>query len=174
VLAYVFRHWMRAGVDSADYEAALREFHARLQEAAPDGFEGSASVRYPDGGYADWYLLAGSFALDPLNDAAVSGLRRPAHDRAAAGAERGEGTLYRLHSGRPDLKALREVRLAKPSGRPYADFYTRLEPLLRRPDVSLWRRQMTLGPPPEFCLLSAEPVEVPAEMEPADFPRHPV
>ena len=174
MLAYVFRHWPRAGVEPAEYEAALRDFHARLQEAALDGFEGSASVRYEAGGYADWYLVAGSFALDPLNEAAVSGRRQAAHDRAAAAAERGEGTLYRLHSGRPDLAAALEVRLAKPAGQPYRDFYARLQPVTERAGVSLWRRQLVLGPPPEFCLLAAARVDIPAEMAPRAFARRPI
>jgi hypothetical protein len=32
--------------------------------------------------------------------------------------------------------------------------------------VALWRRMMVLGPPPEFCLVSRELAQLPAELAP--------
>jgi hypothetical protein len=36
----------------------------------------------------------------------------------------------------------------------YDELFERLEPITKAPDAGLWGRQMTLGPTPEFCLLT--------------------
>jgi hypothetical protein len=164
-LAYVFAHRPTAGLPAGTYEDALRRFHAALASAHPSGFIKSTTYRIGDG-YADWYLVANSAALDVLNDAAVSGVRGPAHDAAARLAADGTGKLMHLASGEPDLAAPYEVRFSKPAGMPYRELYTQLEQWTDHADVSLWRRMMVLGPPPEFCLVSSTPVQMPAEMSP--------
>src|SRR5438270_6817565 len=96
MLAYVFWHWPARDVTAAEYEHLQRAFHAALAQARPDGFRRSIVFRVDVsapwlGGspaYADWYLVDGSAALDPLNVAAVSGVRenphaQPAHAMAA-------------------------------------------------------------------------------------------
>ena len=50
------------------------------------------------GGYEDWYLLEGSWAMDPLNGFAVAGRTQRPHDTAAAQMEEGQGGLY-AHAG---------------------------------------------------------------------------
>ena len=90
MLAYVFWHWPSSNVEAGEYEHLLRRFHAALGDAAPPGFRGSVVFRVAGnapwlGGtpaYADWYLLDGSAALDPLNVAAVSGACQAPHTAA--------------------------------------------------------------------------------------------
>ncbi len=164
-LAYVFAHRPAPGLQAGVYEAALRRFHAALASAHPNGFLESTTYRVGDG-YADWYLVGNSAALDVLNDAAVSGVRGPAHDAAARMAADGVGKLMRLASGELNLGATYEVRFAKPAGVPYKELYELLEQWTGEAGVSLWRRMMVLGPPPEFCLVAPTPVQLPAEMNP--------
>ena len=160
MLAYVFWHWRRPDVDEADYEQLQRRFHTALAQAPPPGFVSSrcsAIVGAPwaaGGGeaYEDWYLLSGSAALDPLNDAAVTASRRVPHDAAAAAAEGGTAGLYRLRSGVPVRTPGSAAWFAKPPGMSYPALYDALDPLVRHGSAALWGRQMVLGPTPEFCL----------------------
>lgn len=183
MLAYVFWHWPRADVPAAAYEAIQRRFHAALQEAPPEGFIGSRSLAI--GGapwatgagaeaYEDWYLLEGSAALDPLNDAAMSAPRRGPHDAAAAAAEGGTAGLYRLRQGAAGDPPLAAAWFAKPRGMSYAALLATLEPLIRAEAAALWGRQMTLGPTPEFCLHTRHPVELPASFFPVTVRCRPV
>lgn len=165
MLAYVFSHRPAPGVEPARYEAVLREFHGRLAAGPPRGFISSLTYRIGDG-YADWYLLADSAAMDALNEAAVSGSRTAPHDLAARMAVDAVGKLLLLAAGEHDEAAPCEIRFAKPAGMSYADLYESLESATGAKGAGLWRRMMVLGPPPEFCLTAAAPIEVPAEMRP--------
>jgi len=179
MLAYVFWHWPSPEIGPDAYEDLLRAFHRALAQAAPAGFRGSVVFRV-DGGapwlggapaYADWYLVDGSAALDPLNVAAVSGVCQEPHDRVAHLAAAGVGSLLALRGQQANVAAARRSTwLAKPKGMPYADFYAALESV---PD-SLWRRQMVLGPTPEFGILSADPVTVPAAFQPLELKLSPI
>jgi hypothetical protein len=84
--------------------------------------------------------------LEALNREAVAPPLRPHHDRPALAAAGGAGGLYQVHSGTLDLDQETVTWLAKPKGMPYPDFYASL-PTTR----FLLRRQMVLGPAPEFC-----------------------
>jgi len=148
----------------AAYEEGLRRFHESLAQARPAGFISSATYR-TGGGYSDWYLVENSAALDPLNEAAVAGRIRPVHDAVAHVATDFAGKLYMLVAGQPEGQAF-ETRFSKPAGTSYRDLYGRLEPWTMLDGVSLWRRMMVLGPPPEFCLLSPTELDLPAEMKP--------
>jgi hypothetical protein len=165
MLAYVFSHRPAGGVDVADYEAALRRFHATLASAAPAGFLSSSTFRVGDR-YSDWYLVANSTALDVLNEAAVNGASTQVHDAAARMAVDGVGKLYSLAAGEGESLAGFETHFSKPVGTGYADLYEGMQPYTGRPHTSLWRRMMVLGPPPEFCLLSPAEVELPRELRP--------
>jgi hypothetical protein len=99
VLAYVFWHRPRPGVDVAAYEAALVEFHRRLGAEAVEGLHGSSVFATEDGGYVDWYHLEAAFALDALNVAAVSGPMQAPHEAVAALTGEMTGGLYRLLDG---------------------------------------------------------------------------
>jgi hypothetical protein len=173
MLAYVFSHRPANGVDVADYEGALRRFHAALANAAPIGFLGSSTYRV-GGGYGDWYLVESSAALDALNEAAVSGARTPAHDAAARMAVDGVGKLWSLAGGEPPIGAGVEIRFSKPTGMPYAHLYERIRPFGGRAGASLWRRMMVLGPPPEFCLIAPTEIELPPEFRPEVMSREPI
>jgi hypothetical protein len=151
----------------------MRRFHLELASATLDGFIASHTFSV-GAGYSDWYLLENSSAMDVLNAAAVSGSRAPAHDAAARVAVDGVGKLLSLASGTPWFEAGFEVRFGKPAGMPYAAFYASHESRLEEPGVSLWRRMMVLGPPPEFCLISPKRVELPADMHPEVLPRKPI
>ncbi|HEV2036685.1 MAG TPA: hypothetical protein VGU71_21245 [Candidatus Dormibacteraeota bacterium] len=161
-------------MDTTPYEEALRRFHAALASAPSSGFVRSATYRIGDG-YSDWYLVESSAALDWLNAAAISGARTPAHDAAARMAVDGVGKLLSLVSG--DLPSGAhdfEARFAKPAGVSYTDLYARLQPWTSLPAVSLWRRMMVLGPPPEFCLVAPSALALPAEMQPEVLRRDPI
>lgn len=172
MLAYVFFHHAAPGTALAAYEEGLRSFHASLADARPSGFISSATYRSGDQ-YSDWYFVESSAALDPLNVAAVRGRAQSSHDAVARVAVDFTGKLYMLIAGRPDGQSF-EVRFSKPSGMSYPDLYARLEPWSGRAGVSLWRRMMVLGPPPEFCLLSPTALDLPPEMSPVVVPREPV
>src|SRR2546430_15503563 len=159
-LAYVFAHRPAPGLPAGAYEDALRRFHAALATGRTPGFIGSTTYRIGDG-YADWYLVESSAALDSLNDAAVSGLRAPAHDAAAKMAANGTGKLLRLATGEPDLVARHEVRFAKPAGVAYSDLYETLDQWTPPPGVSLWRRVIGLGPPPQRLPVPSLPLARP-------------
>jgi len=164
MLAYLFFHRPEATADVEAYERQLRLFHATLAASDLDGFHGSATYRVGDG-YCDWYLLDGSAALDALNEAAVSGARSGPHDHVARVAVDGQGKLLRLAAGRYDAGAPFEVRFSKPPGMSYADLYARLESWTGRPGVSLWRRMMVLGPPPEFTILAPTELDLTSDLK---------
>jgi hypothetical protein len=144
MLAYVFWHQPKAGVEPADYEETQRSFLAALDTT-------SASFRVielpfqPGGGYEDWYLLEGWQELGELNAAAVDSLRLAPHDRLAAMSADGWGSIYELVRGAPEIPDGAEW-LDKPRGEPSPAFVASL------PEATVWRRQMVLGPAPEFCL----------------------
>jgi hypothetical protein len=173
VLAYVFFHRAAPGVETPDYEAALRRFHAALAVEPPQGFIGSSTYRV-GGLYADWYLVEGSAALDVLNDAAVSGARSASHDTVAQMATDGAGKLFALVSGSAVAGAGFEIRFSKPAGMGYPELYDRLKSWTDTADVTLWRRMMVLGPPPEFCLLAPSEIQLPAETRPETLARIPI
>ena len=170
MLAYLFFHRPSAATDVEAYERELRRFHAALGAAGLEGFRGSATYRVGDG-YCDWYLVDTSAALDALNEAAVSGARSGHHDSVARVAVDGQGKLMRLAAGRYDPEAPVEVRFSKPQGMTYGDLYARLEAWTDRPGVSLWRRMMVLGPPPEFTILAPAELDLPADMKPETIRR---
>ena len=173
MLAYVFFHRPAPGVEAPVYEEALRRFHSSLTVAPPPGFIGSSTYRV-GGGYADWYLVDSSAALEVLNEAAVSGARSASHDAVAHMASDGAGKLLARVSGDTPGGAGFEMRFSKPTGMAYLDLYQRLKPWTDRAEVSLWRRMMVLGPPPEFCLLAPSEVHLPAEMKPEILRRDPI
>jgi hypothetical protein len=173
VLAYVFFHRAGSGIETPTYEAALRRFHASLAGAPPPGFISSTTYRIGNG-YADWYLVESSAALDPLNEAAVKGARSAPHDAVAHMATDGAGKLMILKSGSARTEPGFEIRFSKPAGMAYTELYERLKPWTDRAEVSLWRRMMVLGPAPEFCLVAPSEVQLPAEMRPEIVRREPI
>jgi len=171
MLAFIFWHWPYPEVDSEAYESRLADFHRSLAEAKPEGFQRSVAFRIDgapwisaaDRGYEDWYLLDGSAAVDPLNEAAVGAVCKESHDSVVEFAAAGAGGLYELREGEAKVASCRSALwLRKPRETAYQEFYARLRSYTDRPGVSLWRRHLVLGPTPEFCLLTPgalEPLE---------------
>ncbi len=179
MLAYVFWHRPRDLAASDAYERAQLAFHRSLAQGPPVGFHGSAvfrvhelpwpwsavsaQARLPDdgaGGYEDWYLVDDFTALGILNEAAVGRGHRTPHDAIARRFREGAGALYGLLEG-PRPPGLAEATLAVWVSRPPGGEQCGLGELLgdgMDPErASLWRRQLVLGPAPEYCLLSPEP-----------------
>jgi hypothetical protein len=170
MLAYVFWHWPQSHIDPDSYINHLIDFHNVLAANKPAGFHESVVFRVRGASwlnttaevYEEWYLLDDSAAMDPLNDAAVSGVCEEPHNRVAREAADGTGGLYRLRAGHGHLSESRHALwLSKPAGVSYKDFYSTLQPLTAQPGVALWGRQMTLGPTTEFCIHSSNPIELP-------------
>lgn len=150
LLAYVFWHRPRSGVGVEEYEAAQRGFHERLGEVESACFrleELPFSVEHDPSGpaYEDWYLVEGWAALGELNALAVDAGHRGSHDQAAALVGGGWAGVYELVGGAAEIPA-EASWVDKPLGQPSDDFIDSLAA------AAVWRRQMVLGPAPEFCL----------------------
>lgn len=178
MLAYVFWHWPRPGVEAPHYEARLGRFQQALAAAPPPGFRESFvhSVRgasWANGGggaYEDWYLVGGSADLDPLNDAAVSSARRVPHDEAAAAAGGGTAGLYRLRLGSVVFAPHRAAWFSKPDGLSYAALFDLVRPPIEAAGGALWGRQMTLGPAREFCVHTHDRCALPTALDVLELP----
>ena len=170
MLAYVFWHWPQSNIDRDTYVDHLADFHRTLASNKPPGFHNSIVFRINGANwlntsgeaYEEWYLLDDSAAMDPLNEAAVSGACEQPHNRVAREAEDGTGGIYRFRAGQEDLAQSRfAVWLSKPNGVSYNNFFAALQPLTSQSGVGLWGRQMTLGPTTEFCIHSSTQIQVP-------------
>ncbi|MGH3319900.1 MAG: hypothetical protein ACRDN9_06900 [Streptosporangiaceae bacterium] len=158
LLAYVFWHWPPASAATPAYETDLLAFHASLASRPPPDFVGSATLAVsgvpwlPSSrqGYEDWYLVRDWAAVGELNRDAVAPAHAPSHDRIAHEAEAGIGALYALRAGDGEVGDA-ATWFAKPPGWSYAELDAALAGLLGE-GLGLWRRQMVLGPAPEFCL----------------------
>lgn len=166
MLAYVFWHTSRPGMDASEYELLLTQFHGTLVENRPDGFVGSTVLRqtalpwFPadSTAYEDWYLIDDYASLGALNDAAVEGLRRRPHDEIAGASFWGTGGLYLHQNGSRDPAEGRFAYwFSMPAQWDYDGLY---EKIGVPPETGIWRRQMALGPAPEFCLRSETRLEL--------------
>jgi hypothetical protein len=165
MLAYIFWHRPHPQVDRAAYEAAIARFQQALSQHPSPGLISAASYRIEaapwlgdQGGYEDWCLLQGSWAMDPLNAYAVTDERQPSHDKLAAQMGVGHGGLYAHVWGEPcTAKESTIVWLTRPRG---IQWKPALEPVRASvPSATVWRRQMVLGPALEFA------VEVPGNAQ---------
>jgi hypothetical protein len=189
VLAYLFWHRPLESSDVAAYEQAQVGFHRSLHRAPPVGLCGSAVVRVAQlpwvpaqaakrGAYEDWYVVEDYAALGVLNGAAVGRGHRTAHDAAARLLGAGAGGLYALVEGeRSEVgecaglesigQASHAVWVARPPGSKHGIVGELLGDGMDRRHASLWRRQLVLGPAPEYCLLASE---IPAGVAPTRLP----
>ncbi len=176
MLAYLFWHRPADGGSVDAYEQSLSHFHRSLHARPPEGFRGSRSYRTPElpwlaggEGYEDWYLIEDYSALGVLGEAAVAAGHRSAHEQAARGMGAGTGGLYRLCEGVAQPQSVRVavwVTPAKPSPE-LAVQALLLGDGAGRQAGALWRRELVLGPAPEYCLLG---VEAPAGVAPTRLP----
>ena len=158
--AYLFWHRPFAEVGRDAYEAALVDFHRALVARGCPGFEGSASYRisatpWLDGGpgYEDWNFVESSAGLDPLNKTAVAPEMWEVHAGISGKTAVGHGGLYYHILGGADPRALtRTAWLTRPRGIRYEAPLREIAAQVKGP-VSVWRKQMVLGPAPEFALL---------------------
>ena len=170
MLAYVFWHWRYPTVEKTDYQKRIIDFQETLGTHKPGGFRYSTvfeieHVPWSEGGgevYEEWYVLNNSAALDVLNEAAVSGPCKEPHNRVARDAAGGIAGLYGLYAGASGLATARvALWFSKPSGMTYENFSGILQPKVQQAAGSLWQRQMTLGPTPEFRWHSSEDHSLP-------------
>lgn len=182
MLIYVFWHWKRPSMDTAEYEAHQRAFHAALAARPPAGFSRSTSsavtgAPWANGGgaaYEDRYFVRDSAALDALEGGVTSGPRQRAHDHAAVGAAGGTAGLYRVRLGAPPAAPRYASWFSRPEGMSYDQLFALLAPLVNEHDSVLWMRRMVLGPPAEFCLQSAAPLKVPPPLCPLQLTLRPL
>jgi hypothetical protein len=172
MLAYVFWHQPAASQVLEQYERALIGFHRRLQDVAVPGLVASGTARVGGlpwmggDGYEDWYAVEDYTALGVLNDAAVDAAHAETHDRVALAAGFGAGGLYALERGALDAPAGHCAWLTKPSGVSYPSFREQLAEHVAGETVTVWRRQMVLGPAPEFRVTAGRELTVPADWAP--------
>ncbi len=174
MLAYVFWHRPGEGIDREVYEQAAERFHRSLAHTPPAGLRGSAIYRVAElpwleggAGYEDWYLLDDFTAVGVLNEAAVAHGHRTAHDEIARRFGAGAGGMYGLLEGHPDLDCTQVVWVSRPPGSRRGALSELLGDGMDPEHASLWRRQLVLGPAPEYCLLASEP---PAGVAPTRLP----
>ena len=163
MLAYVFWHRPRPQTERSLYETAIVRFQRDLTGRQPPGLIGATSFAIEAvpwlsdrPGYEDWYLVEGSWALDPLNAYAIAGAMQAPHDSVAAQMEEGHGGLY-AHAGGETLTAARSAVywMNRPRGIQWQPPIAAI--LAGCPGANAWRRQMVLGRPAEFA------VEVPGD-----------
>jgi hypothetical protein len=196
VLAYLF--WHRPDDPSAldAYERAQVAFHRSLAHAPPVGLCGSVVFRVPglpwlrsapDGDassstgacYEDWYLIEDYTALGVLAEAAVGRGHRTAHDDVARRFGAGAGGLYGLLEGHmtSDLSSIADASIAvwvtRPPGSRPGVLGELLGDGMEPSHASLWRRQLVLGPAPEYCLsaTSASGFDEPAGVAASRLPK---
>lgn len=182
MIAYVFWHWKRVGLEAAEYERVQRAFHAALAGDAPPGFHWSQSFACSgcqwaaDGGdaYEDRYLVDDFVALQALEHGAVTASRQGPHDAAAAMALGGAAGVYELKLGTPMRSPHHAAWFSKPAGVSYAALWELLGPVVEKAGASVWMRKMVLGPTPEFCLYSRGRLELPASVDPLNVGLRPV
>jgi len=149
---------------------------------APSGPVGGAASDAESGAsYEDWYLLDDYGALGVLNEAVTGRGHRSSHDGVAVRSGAGAGGLYSLLEGDPGAESLAGASFAVWIAPPLHGASRRrvaeagepgpaelLGDGMDRARSSLWRRQLVLGPAPEFCTLGPE---VPPGVSPARLPR---
>jgi hypothetical protein len=174
-LAYVFWHWPGAGVARESYEAKIASFLDALKSERPAGLIEASSFRAgalpwgPRSGllYEDWYIVEDFQALGALNDAAVAGRARGPHDSVAKDYMKGAGGLFGSVRGAVLLRGSRSAFwIEKPFGTSYQSYYDDVARITGDRRSDLWRRQMVLGPSPQFCLHADEDLDVPAGFRP--------
>lgn len=178
MFAYIFWHRRDERFSVEEYESKLAGFHRALLRRGQEGYLGSIVFKItgtpwvPQGGYEDWYLVEGLRVLEELNASiGLPDLEKP-HSQIASMALEGKGAILAPRTKTPgSLDAPRAVWFSKPRGQPYHQFYREIEPVAETRGAGLWRRQLALGPTPEFLLLSSGEVPLPEKFAPIGVER---
>lgn len=158
MLAYIFWHRPYPQIEAKPYEESIVRFQSDLSRQPSPGLIGAASFRIEpvpwlgdQPGYEDWCLLQGSWAMDPLNAYAVAGCVQGSHGHVAAQMGEGHGGLYAHAWGEIAPQPHSTIFwLTRPRG---IDWRSMLEAVRSHwPAANVWRRQMVLGPAPEFAV----------------------
>jgi len=163
MLAYVFWHRPLAGTATESYEHDQDRLHRSLAARPPEGFLGSVCFRAGDlpwlgeggSGYEDWYLIDDWAALGVLRQGVIAVGHHSAHEAAARHAGTGTGGVYRLSEGSASLGDVRFAMWVTATREQPEDAVAALL-LGDGLDVAragLWRRELALGPAPEYCVL---------------------
>ena len=160
MLAYLFWHACPDASATDEYESKMLRFGRALADAKIPGVLGCASYaieRTPwlgERGYEDWVWLEGTWALEGLNERAVSGpMERPHHAVSQATKHGGFGALYYLVAGRHATPGHSKVMwLSRPRGIVWREV---MPAIVKSADaeVAVWRRLMVLGPSTEFAMI---------------------
>ncbi|MEM0272330.1 MAG: hypothetical protein QW514_07305 [Thermoprotei archaeon] len=178
MFAYVFWHQRDSNYSTKSYVEGLTTFHSSLASMGVRGFLGSFSFRVNGApwltgeGYEDWYLVAGLGVLEELNSLVEKSNLKAVHDEIAHMSVNGKGTILTPIMGDPTLvNTTKALWFSKPRGTSYADFYKDISSSIRGVTSSVWRRQLALGPTPEFLLLSDSPPSLPEAYLPKQLAR---
>jgi hypothetical protein len=120
--------------------------------------DGTPWMSQQEGVYEDWYLLKGFEVLGVLNEKAVSGSMRPVHNSAAHMSGDGKGGLFGLVKGSADYGSKYALWISKSWSEDYESFYRKVLEEAGSLAMGLWRRQLAMGPSPEFCIFAAQPL----------------
>jgi hypothetical protein len=179
MLSYVFWHWHRPQIEANTYQEYLINFHRTLCANKSTGFHYSSVLLLEQASwlgrvgetYEDWHVVEKSAALDALNERAVTGACRAPHDQVARETQGSAAGLYQLVFGDAHLPFVHVAyRFDKPAGMSYVALDGLLQSLVEDAKGNLWRRQMNLGPGPEFCLHCAQEIALPANLQALKIP----
>ena len=160
-IAYVFWHTPRPSASRRRYEAALRRFVGSLDAHPPSGLQRASTARLPHPPwnlaagpiYEDWYVLDDFASLGAIRAVAYERPWKAFHRAVARGAATATSSVYQLLAGDPSSPSGGgSAWFSLPAPARYSTIRRPLIQLVEGAGVGLWRRQLALGPAPEFCV----------------------